>query len=227
MVFLASLFYTIWSFRNERIHSGRKKLEDFVKIFNHRVIEFSRVLEEKPENVKLKVQETWTPPPSEWIKGNIDAAYKDGVAALAMVLRDSNSRVVFLATKLDAASSSLEAEMKAFAWALEMAQSMAWHKIIWSSDAQAMVKEINSNKDPLDWHTRYLTLFCRQILQSKAWILVWNERGSNQLADRAAKITLSKKNNFYFSVDSSLVCSFPSCLLDVTLQDQFANGLLL
>ncbi|KAF3440064.1 hypothetical protein FNV43_RR18342 [Rhamnella rubrinervis] len=70
-------------------------------------------------------------------------AFKEGEAASAMVLRDSNRKVLFLASKLVKASSSpLEAELKALTWAMETAENLEWNWIVWSSDAQVLVREI-------------------------------------------------------------------------------------
>ncbi|KAF3437581.1 hypothetical protein FNV43_RR20337 [Rhamnella rubrinervis] len=63
-------------------------------------------------------QGKWCPAPLNWLKANIDAAFKDGIAALAFVLRDENGRVVFLASKLDCAPDAMEAELKALVWPL-------------------------------------------------------------------------------------------------------------
>ena len=59
--------------------------------------------------------------PVNWLKANTDAAFKEGIAALAFVLRDSSGNVIYFETKLDTASSPFEAELRALAWALDAA----------------------------------------------------------------------------------------------------------
>ena len=164
--------------------------------------------------------EQWVPPPLEWLKVNTDAAFKEGAAALAMVVRDSCGKVLLLQTKLETAHSPMEAELKALSWALESVVSMSWRNLIWSSDAQFMVKEINSNSDPCEWNTRYMVLSCRELLSSNGWILGWNARDSNQLADIAAKFSLSSISSFSFSGEVDLCSSLPASIIDVAFKDQ-------
>ncbi|KAF3456757.1 hypothetical protein FNV43_RR01411 [Rhamnella rubrinervis] len=100
-----------------------------------------------------------TPNTADWSKVNTDAE-----AALAVVMRDEKGRVLYLASYLTNAGSSLEAELKALEWALELAVEKEWNKVIWSSDAQAAVNEVKSVSDPCSWDTRYLVLNCRDLL---------------------------------------------------------------
>lgn len=81
------------------------------------------------------------PPTLGCFKVNTDTAFKDGAAALAVVLRDCNGKVLYL-------SSPAKAELKAIVWALEIAEAKSWINLIWSFDAQSIVKETNSSLDP-------------------------------------------------------------------------------
>ncbi|KAF3445279.1 hypothetical protein FNV43_RR14974 [Rhamnella rubrinervis] len=84
-------------------------------------------------------------------KGICGLSYED--AALALVLRDCNGKVIFLATKFDKASSRAEAELKGLAWALETTQVQGWKNLIWSTGAENIVKDIKPTLEPLKWHT--------------------------------------------------------------------------
>lgn len=50
-----------------------------------------------------------------WPKANTNVALKEGMTALAFVIKDNLGNVIHLKTKLDYASSPLEAEFKALA----------------------------------------------------------------------------------------------------------------
>ena len=224
-IFLACLLHYTWMFRNEKLHSGRKNIDDFIRLLNGGVADFLSVLENQLRNsMTEKVIKRWSPLSEGNFKVNIDAAFIEGQAALAMVQRNSEGEVLFLASKLETANSPKEAEMKALVWALEIAVSKNWSNLVWSLDAQVVVKEINSNIDPCDWSTRYLILQCRELLCSNGWWLEWNERETNQLADKVAKLTLNSRNVLFFSADDILRSNFPSCLVDVILLDQVGFG---
>lgn len=55
---------------------------------------------------------------------------------LTMVLCDNNIMIVYFGTKLSTISSPLEAELKAFVWAIKFAYSISWKKNIWPSNVQ-------------------------------------------------------------------------------------------
>ena len=42
--------------------------------------------------------------------------------------------------------------MKVIVWALQIAVSENWSSLVWSSNARALVQEINSNLDPCEEH---------------------------------------------------------------------------
>ncbi|KAF3443322.1 hypothetical protein FNV43_RR13004 [Rhamnella rubrinervis] len=158
----------------------------------------------------------------EATKANTDAAYREGLVALAFVLRDDSGNIVYLESKLDRAESPLEAEFMALAWALKISEGKHWSNIIWSADSQEMVKEINVVEDPSQWETRYVALSCRRMLNSKHWKLNWNARSSNSLADSIAKLTLRCNNPFLFSsiAESFSSSNFPSSFSLIVRQDQ-------
>ncbi|KAF3444745.1 hypothetical protein FNV43_RR14438 [Rhamnella rubrinervis] len=144
--FLVCLFYTTWSFRNEVVFGGKRKMADYVNILNDKVNEFlTGFLIDKDKNPRL-VTEFWKPPPSDWCKINVDAAFCEGNAALALIMRNEQGRVLYLASKLVTAASSYEAELKALEWGFGLASENNWSKICWSSDALVVVNEILSSE---------------------------------------------------------------------------------
>ncbi|KAF3439960.1 hypothetical protein FNV43_RR18238 [Rhamnella rubrinervis] len=133
------------SFRNEQRHSGKKRIEDFVRILNDNVMDFYNALKVRLDTTSFeKGTETWTRPPSNYLKANTDAAYREGRTALAFVLRDDFGNIVYLASKLERASSPLEAEFMALECALKLSEAHHWSNILWSADSQEMVNAINA-----------------------------------------------------------------------------------
>lgn len=86
-------------------------------------------------------------------------------------------------------ASVYEAETKAVEWATSCALGLNWNKLSFSSNANMVVKEINSSKDPVGWFTRDSVLHVRSLLLVNDWNLVWNARVFNKFADFFDKIS--------------------------------------
>ena len=106
------------------------------------------------------------------MKINTDAAFRNGGAAIACVVRDFLGNIVLLATKVTSCSSTYAAELMAIDWACDFADHFAWRNLIWSSDALTVVKDINSTEEPRGWDTRYLILKCKNFLKPFSWKIV-------------------------------------------------------
>ncbi|KAF3438471.1 hypothetical protein FNV43_RR21233 [Rhamnella rubrinervis] len=146
---MACLFYYIWGYRNEVVYRGRRKFEDYTQMLSDRIAEFTTRVDSHVEGRNsIELKESWSPPPQYWLKANIDAAFKEGAAALALVVRDEQGQVVFLASKLDRATSAMEAELKALVWALQLARVEPWQQVIWSSDVKNIVSEVMLSSEP-------------------------------------------------------------------------------
>lgn len=123
--------------------------------------------------------------------------------ALACVARDYRGNIVFVASKLCNCNSVYEAEVAAADWASAIAEKKKWNFILWSSDAEVVVKAINDEAEPVIWSPRYEILRIRERLQKFKWKFCGNQRSSNALSDSIAKESLFGLFNFYFD-DSNL-----------------------
>ena len=227
LIGMACLFYHIWGYRNEVAHGGKRKLTDYMQMLHERIEDFITGMEGSCFFGRTTgPKERWSPPPPKWLKANVDASYKEGTSALALVVRDEQGRVVFLASQLESAENAMVAELKALVWALQIAKERSWQQVVWSSDAKTIVDEVLASYEPCGWESRYSILLCRKLLQERSWILVWNARSSNTVADVTAKFTLASNNCLYFSHclrSNSFV--FPICIRDAISHDQLSLGL--
>lgn len=132
-------------------------------------------------------------------KINCDATFKDGKAALAVVICDDDGLHIVVRTKLLCLSSAYEAKVKALEWATCIAGKMQWRNFSFSSNAKGVVNEINSSKIPLSWFTRKAVMLICKTLFDKGWNLCWNERSTNFFADFVAKKALNGDKNVMFS----------------------------
>ncbi|KAF3446701.1 hypothetical protein FNV43_RR11881 [Rhamnella rubrinervis] len=168
-------------------------------------------------------EERWRAPPKNWYRANTDAAFKDGRAALVLVLRDEKGKVLYLASKLDSANSAKEAELKALVWGFEKAKMESWELVVWSSDALNVVKEVESCDEPVCWESRYSVLFCRGLLKEESWKLMRNARSANIVADLSAKFTTN--TSLLFSRLDNLFTLLSVSILNGIVEDQLGVGL--
>lgn len=96
------------------------------------------------------------------MKVNCDAAFLEGRAALAFVVRDDTCLLVVARSKLLCLSSASEAETKAIEWAICSSCDILGKNYCFFSDALVVVNEINTNKDPTGWSTKEVVLKTRQ-----------------------------------------------------------------
>nr|XP_048323390.1 uncharacterized protein LOC125420680 [Ziziphus jujuba var. spinosa] len=90
-VFLATLFYASWNFRNELRFQGAGAIRKAVLKFENLVDEFFKA--SYSLQIAKSFQEKWSVPAQGWWKLNTDAAYSDGKVGLAFVARDSNGEI--------------------------------------------------------------------------------------------------------------------------------------
>lgn len=92
-----------------------------------------------------------------------------------------------------------------------------WRNCCFSLDAQVVVNDITSSKEPLGWFTRDAILYARSTLAEKGWSICWNDRNANKFADYMAKLALKRNcNDMYFSFNSE---SLPKVLSDIYVVD--------
>ena len=84
----------------------------------------------------------------DWIKVNVDMAYKESGLAIAMVVRDSKGNPLYIASKLIKSSFLRDAEIKALDWASSYAIGCNWTNVIWVSEAKEAVKKILDSSLP-------------------------------------------------------------------------------
>lgn len=95
-IFLSTLLYFSWKFRNERIFSGHVPKQDLVFRFNRLVDEFLST-EEVSNDRSVMFEERWIAPPEGWWKINTDAAFFNGQAGIAFIVRDGKGKDIHLA----------------------------------------------------------------------------------------------------------------------------------
>ncbi|KAF3433989.1 hypothetical protein FNV43_RR25092 [Rhamnella rubrinervis] len=137
----ACLFYYVWGFRNEIVHSG-KRMEFFERIEDFT----STVGMESEAGCTEGLKEKWTAPLANWFKANVDADFKEGKTASTLILRNDQGKVIYIASKLGDAANAKEAELKALTRLLkEESWELVWNARSANVAADAIAKfSINS-----------------------------------------------------------------------------------
>ncbi|KAG8378978.1 hypothetical protein BUALT_Bualt07G0040600 [Buddleja alternifolia] len=93
----------------------------------------------------------WKPPPSNWLKVNTDASFKDGKVAAALLVRNSFGAVVFAAAFSDWCHNVVVAEAFAIAKALLILDKTGYQQVLFESDSLLEVNMILHDSIPSDW----------------------------------------------------------------------------
>ncbi|KAF3449307.1 hypothetical protein FNV43_RR10035 [Rhamnella rubrinervis] len=119
----------------------------------------------------------------------LDAAFVDGQAAAAMVVRDDRGHLLYLASKLFTCVSAFVAEAEALLWASEYAKRGNWSRVEWETDSKEVEKAGRSEKEPTCWYAFHsICNICRYFVDP-GWSLNWKSRRSNAVADAVAKMS--------------------------------------
>ncbi|RYR46385.1 hypothetical protein Ahy_A07g032125 isoform B [Arachis hypogaea] len=89
----------------------------------------------------------WRPPPSNWLKANVDAAFRKetGIGAIAVVIRDYKGRIILGFSGKIQTKSSIAAEAQAIRQALIIVNNLQMGKTLIESDNLKLVQAIKSN----------------------------------------------------------------------------------
>ncbi|KAL6519792.1 hypothetical protein OROMI_032686 [Orobanche minor] len=143
-----TFLWSIWYHRNFVVH-GKKEWEavDFVAQVHHMIGGLKRQLSGSPAGSNHDDVVEWSPPPTDFVKVNVDAAVKTGEAWTrgGIVARDSEGN--FLAWRHVRMRTSCSPEV-AEAWVLaegvKFAAGFGWPMVVVESDCSNVVSAFNS-----------------------------------------------------------------------------------
>ncbi|KAF3438407.1 hypothetical protein FNV43_RR21169 [Rhamnella rubrinervis] len=201
LIFFATLFYKVWSFRNRKLHEGYFNPFWAVMEIKWAVEEFtgfqSRVADNSEDTHPAETVLKWEPPAHGWLKINVDAATKDVGCAISMVV-------------------------EALAWASDYAEVCGWVNINFEMDAKEVVETILMDEEPGNWFSLDTLMTVQRRFAKHTWNLSWKPRETNTVADLTAKFSLS--NHVSFFIDEYSVDELPSSLVDCLRMDKVAAG---
>ncbi|KAL5567274.1 hypothetical protein UlMin_030438 [Ulmus minor] len=138
---------------------------------------------------------TWSPPPLEWVKINMDAAIGTSVAAIgtsvaaiSCVARDSKGNIISWVSKVIPVCSPLVVEACAAAFAINFASSSRWSAVNFSGDAKVVMDALSSLKSNVFWSISAILENCILKLNSLAFCsFSFAPREANILAHNLAQ----------------------------------------
>ncbi|KAG8369978.1 hypothetical protein BUALT_Bualt14G0069800 [Buddleja alternifolia] len=180
----------VWNARNKLFHESVPV--DVVKIA--RLADKLTIEHVKAQRAKLlRAQEynpvqKWRAPPSDWLKVNTDASFKDGLCAVAILVRDSSGAIVHAAGFKSWAHDVVAAEALAIAKALSILDKAGVHQVLFESDSLVAVNLILHDDIPPDW-TAKVDIEAAKFLLSHwpMWHVCNIPRLKNSAADLLAK----------------------------------------
>ncbi|KAL5557491.1 hypothetical protein UlMin_039727 [Ulmus minor] len=174
MLFASVLFDSIWKYRNSIIHGG--------PISTPTSSPSCAAVEPAP----------WTPPPTDWIKVNSDAAISISEVVIACVARDCKGVIISWSSRKLSPCSPLMAEALALELALKMACDAGWKYAIFASDSKIVIDALNSRNSDSPWAISSILDNCSLLVTYfSACSLVFAPRLSNLLAHNLAKWCLA------------------------------------
>ncbi|XP_023891999.1 uncharacterized protein LOC112003997 [Quercus suber] len=134
---MALVIKEIWMSRNLKQFSNidpdaMKARQNIQTRFNEIVKIFSSTTQ-PPKELSSK---NWSPPPSDCIKLNADAATRSSGSALAVVPRNHLGEVLSIWAKKHHSSSPAIAEAESLYWAMNLAVKEGWKSVIFEGDAK-------------------------------------------------------------------------------------------
>lgn len=183
----------------------------FTKIHRSAVRYWRATLSRRLKRAQITRPCRWAPPPLGWIKINFDAAYRDGVAHPAVIVRDSHGVPVTAWTSELLVDGPFSAEASAAVMALKLGELQHTDCIVIEGDALTVIQNIEQHTPILDWRGEALIQESRTIYSRNVqWKLQFTPRSGNRAAHNLAALA-SRASVCGFLTPSSLPPEILSC----------------
>jgi ribonuclease HI len=161
---------------------------------------------------------SWSVPPSNVLKLNVDAALKDGMATLAVVVRKDIGHVINGWAKKVETTDLATVEATTLLWALEIAVENKFTKIVVEADAKLCIDAITIETTSIPWRIHSLVHSLKVLaFEFSVCSFCWVRRDANGVAHSLAKFASSL--NSCFSCNSS---NLPPSVREAWIRDLIA-----
>ncbi|GLT81502.1 hypothetical protein SLA2020_528840 [Shorea laevis] len=219
----AIICWQVWKVRNEKIFehaeiSPHKVLARIYCMIQEYSTPNSSDLLGSPSRfrpIKKQNHSSCSRPPLGIFKVNTDASFSPnlGIAALAMVGRNSNGDICFRKTWIYMLLSPLTAGAAALLKAVRFVEDMGLHDVIFESDNQVLVSCIQQSTKPVPWEAKFLMSIRQSCICHPDFRFTFVSRDGNRVADWVAHSSLRGRCPSYWAHRP------PNILLTLFLED--------
>ncbi|GLT82827.1 hypothetical protein SLE2022_011630 [Rubroshorea leprosula] len=158
-----------------------------------------------PKQIMMRKQVTfvWARPPPGFLKINVDASFmsNSGMAALAMVSRDSYGKLLVGRTWICSAISPLMAEVNALLKAVQSAVDMGLDRVIFESDNETLISDAQQDSQPPPWEINSIIHNIRSFCTSRPnFSFSFVPREGNRVANWVARSALKGQFPYYWVI---------------------------
>jgi ribonuclease HI len=143
------LLWLVWHERNKANTGDTIRSPDYIaSSINYHVNEYRNLKQHKMTQKKVSIQK-WSPPPSEFLKINIDGAFYESLKAggWGFTVRDDRGLLIVAgAGNLEHLSDALHAEALALLYALKISTQMGCVRVIFETDSMMLKQAISSDE---------------------------------------------------------------------------------
>ncbi|XP_060974752.1 uncharacterized protein LOC133039812 [Cannabis sativa] len=153
---------TIWRVRNDKVHNNR--LVDVKKCIDDIYFVYADLKDTLLSSPTSHLEETWSPPPRDWIKLNCDVKVGFDNMCVAVVARNHLGAVIEVRTARVDFSDALYGEAEACCLAISMALELGYKFIIIENDSRVVINALNGLEPR--WAIENYVSFCTKSSQS-------------------------------------------------------------
>ncbi|CAJ2662949.1 unnamed protein product [Trifolium pratense] len=217
MQIITTITYSIWFARNNKVFQHNDTpvivaLERALKILHEyqRNIHENRLTTTGPESSIVSNNKSWSPPPKDYLKLNVDAHLSgDGHWGLGLVLRREDGHCIGAATKMIQGTEDVcMAEVMGCCEALEFIWKLHLPQVVIEMDSATVVRAIQKQDFPRSHWGQAARRCARALSQdSQSRLSVrWIARDGNRAAHALARWALIEPNKLWTN-------EFPTCLI--------------
>jgi hypothetical protein len=179
-IFAAVACDILWFYRNKAYHDGLSY--DAISVSRHiNKITLEHYQAWHPSSSTL--EETWTPPPTNWVKINFDTAIRDSFSAQAAICRDDKGHILQAISQISISCSPNVGEAMAAQLAISLALSLKKDRFIIEGDSEVVVLSLKNPNFVRDWRISAIILNSLESIPSTS---LWEVRNISRSANFCA-----------------------------------------